>query len=61
VRVLLHFDADERELVDGLAELSGDGVECLECSGIEVTDAAADDLSAESFDPLRYGDQGVRA
>jgi hypothetical protein len=41
--------------------LSGDGVECLECSGIEVTDAAADDLSAEFFDPLRYGDQGVRA
>jgi hypothetical protein len=41
--------------------LSGYGVECLERSAIEVTDAAADDPSAKFFDPLRYGDQGMPA
>ena len=38
VRVPLDFDADERDLADGLAELSSDGFRGLERSQIEVAD-----------------------
>lgn len=61
VRVPLDFDADERDLADGLAELSGDGFQGLQRSQIEVADAAEDDPAAEYFDPPRYDDQGVCA
>jgi hypothetical protein len=61
VRVPLDFDAHERDLSDGPAELSSDGFQGLERSAIEVTDAAEDDPTAEFFDPPRYDDQGVRA
>ena len=39
VRVPLDFDADERDLADGLAELSSDGFRGLERSQIEVADS----------------------
>ncbi|QNJ96574.1 hypothetical protein HZU40_34195 (plasmid) [Mycolicibacterium fluoranthenivorans] len=61
VRVPLDFDAEERDLADGLAELSSDGSQWLQRSQIEVSDAAEDDPTAEYFDPPRYDDQGVRA
>jgi hypothetical protein len=56
VRVPRDFEPEERDLANGLAELSGDGFEGLERSGIEVADAAVDDPVAEFFNPPRYAE-----
>lgn len=55
VRVPLDFEPDERDLANGLAELSNDGYQWLQRAGIAVDDID-DDPSAEYFDPPIYGE-----
>lgn len=50
VRVPLDFDASERDLANGLAELRDDGFRFVERTVVEVL-TADDDPAAEFFDP----------
>lgn len=60
VRVPLDFDASERDLANGLAELRDDGFEFVERTVVEVL-TVDDDPAAEFFDPPRYDSEGRSA
>ena len=60
VRVPLDFDASERDIANGLAELRDDGFQFVERTVGDVL-TVDDDPAAEFFDPLRYDSDGRSA